>query len=116
MESLESVEQDDVQNARPDIPPLCQQLSITSQGDTGNDGVEEVVTPNVCAGLRRAKDLMKAQKTKNLSNKSKECTSIAGAIVKMIERQDSGGMAASILMMLIRQLEAMNSSLDRWEQ
>jgi hypothetical protein len=32
------------------------------------------------------------------------------------ERQDSGGMAASILMMLMRQLDTMNSSLDRWEQ
>ncbi len=45
MESLESVEQDDVQNTVPDIPPLCQRLLITSQGDTRNDGVDEVVTP-----------------------------------------------------------------------
>ncbi len=116
MELLELVEQDDVQNTVPDIPPLCQKLLITSQGDTGNNGVEEVVTPNICAGLRRAKDLMKVQKTKNLSNKSKECTSIAGAIVKMIERQESGGMDASMSMMLMRQLNAMNSSLNRWEQ
>jgi hypothetical protein len=87
-----------------------------SQGDTGNNGVEEVVTPNIRSRLRRVEDLMKAQKTKNLSNKSKERTSIAGAIVKMIERQESGGMAASMSMMLMRQLGAMNSSLDRREQ
>jgi hypothetical protein len=59
---------------------------------------------------------MKAQKTKNLSNKNKERTSIAGAIVKLVERQDSGGMAASMSMMLMRQLKAMNSSMDRREQ
>jgi hypothetical protein len=67
-------------------------------------------------GLRRAEDFMKTQKTKNLSNKNKDCTSIARAIVKLIERQDSGGMAASMSMMLMRQLDAINSSLDRWEQ
>ncbi len=116
MELLELVEQDDVQNTVPDIPPLCQQLLIMSQGNTGNNGVEEVITPNIHAGLRRAEDLMKAQKTKNSTNKSKECTLIARAIVKMIERQESGGMAASMSMMLMRQLNAMNSSLNRQEQ
>ncbi len=78
MESLESVEQDDgantVPNNPPHNPPLCEQHSITSQGDSGNDGVDELVTPNVRAGLRRADDLMKVQKTKNSSNKSKERT------------------------------------------
>ncbi len=59
---------------------------------------------------------MKAQKIKNSSNKIKDCTSIAGAIVKLVERQESGGMAASMSMMLTRQLDAMNSSLDRREQ
>jgi hypothetical protein len=34
----------------------------------------------------------------------------------LVERQKSGGMAASMLMMLIRQLYIMNSSLDRCEQ
>ncbi len=72
--------------------------------------------PNIHAGLRRAEDFMKAQKTKNLLNKNEEHTLIAGATVKLVERQDSGGMAASMSMMLMRQLKAMNSSLDRQEQ
>jgi hypothetical protein len=120
MESLESVEQDDLPNTVPNYPPhnppLCELHSITSQGNSGNDGVDEFVTPNVHAGLKRADDLMKAQKTKNSSNKSKERTLIAGVIVKMIERQEFGGMAARMSMMLMRQLDAMNSSLKRWEQ
>ncbi len=120
MESLELVEQDDVPNTVPDNPrhnpPLCERHLITSQGNSGNNGVDEFVTPNVRAGLKRADDLMKAQKTKNSLNKSKERTLIAGVIVKMIERQESGGMAASMLMMLMRQLNAMNSSLKRREQ
>jgi hypothetical protein len=72
--------------------------------------------PNIHAGLRRAEDFMKAQKTKNFSNKNKEHTLIAGAIVKLVERQDLGGMAASMSMMMMRQLKAMNSSMDRREQ
>jgi hypothetical protein len=115
MESMESVEQDDVDIPVPNIPPPCQRLLIQSQDETGNDGVEEV-TPSIRAGPRRAEELMKVQKMKNLPNKIKECTSIAGAIVKLVERQDSGGMAASMSMMLMRQLDAMNSSLNRLEQ
>ncbi len=33
--------------------------------------------------------------------------------MKLVERQDLGGMAASMPMMSMRQLEAMNSSMDR---
>jgi hypothetical protein len=86
MELMESVEQDDVNIPVPNISPPCQRLSIQSQEDTGNDGVEEVM-PSIRAGLRRVEELMKAQKTKNSSNKIKECTSIVGAIVKLVERQ-----------------------------
>jgi hypothetical protein len=114
-ESMELSDQDDVDIPVPQIPPLCHHLSIQTQDDTGNEGVEEVTT-KICAGLRRAEDLMKAQKTKNSSNKNKEHTSIAGAIVKLVERQDSSGMAANMLMMLMRQLKAMNSSMDKQEQ
>ncbi len=53
---------------------------------------------------------------KNSLNKNKERTSIAGAIVKIVERQDVGGMAANMSMMLMRQLEAMNSSMDKQDQ
>jgi hypothetical protein len=53
MESLESVEQDDVPNTVPDNlphnPPLCERHSITSQGNSGNDSVDEFVTPNIRA-------------------------------------------------------------------
>jgi hypothetical protein len=115
MESIELADQDDVNIAVPNIPPLCQCLSIQSQENTDNEGVEEIMA-NIHAGLRRAEDWMKAQKTKNLLNKNKERTLIAGAIVRLVERQDSGGMAASMLMMLMRQLEAMNSSMDKQEQ
>jgi hypothetical protein len=115
MELMESVDQDDVNIPVPNIPPPCQRLSIQSQDDTGNDGVEEV-TSNIPTRLRRAEDFMTAQKTKNLSNKNKDHTSIAGAIVKLVERQDSGGMAVSMSMMLMRQLDAMNCRLDRREQ
>jgi hypothetical protein len=115
MELMESADRDNFNIPVADIPPLHQRLSIQSQDDTGNKVVEEV-TPNIHAGLRRAEDLMKAQKTKNLSNKNKECTSIAGSIVKLVERQDSCGLAASMSMMLMRQLEAMNSSIDKREQ
>ncbi len=115
MESMELVDQDDVNIPMPNIPPPCQRLSIQSQDNTGNDGVEEI-TSNIRAGLRRAEDFMKVQKTKNSSNKNKDRTLIAGAIVKLVDRQDSGGMAASMSMMLMRQLDAMNSSLDRREQ
>ncbi len=112
MESMESADQDDVNIPAPDIPPHCQCLSIKSQDNTGNKGVGEV-TPNICAGPRRAEDFMPAQKTKNLSNKNKERTTIAGAIVKLVERQDVGGMAAIMLIMLMMQLKAMTSSMDR---
>jgi hypothetical protein len=77
---MELVEQDDVNIPVPNIPPPCQRLSIQSQDDTRNNGVEEV-TPSIRAGLRRTEELMKAQKRKNSFNKIKEHTSIAGAIV-----------------------------------
>ncbi len=103
----------------PNLLPLCQHLSTPTQDNTGNKDAEEVTArdmTNIRANLRRVEDLMKVQKTKNLSNKNKECTSIAGAIMKLIERQDLGGMAASILMMLMRQLEALNNSMDKQEE
>jgi hypothetical protein len=115
MESMESADYDDVIIPAPDNPPPHQRLSNESQDDTGNKGVKEVM-PNTSAGLRRAENFMKAQKTKNSLNKNKECTLIAGAIVKLVERQNLGGMAARMSMMLMRQLKAMNSSMDRQEQ
>ncbi len=52
-----------------------------------------------------------------MSNKNKERTSIAGAIVWLVERQDSGGgLAANMSMSMMRQLKAMNKSMDIHEQ
>jgi hypothetical protein len=42
-------------------------------------------------GLKSAGSSIKLSKTKNLSNKNKERTSIAGAIVKLIEQGQPGG-------------------------
>ena len=44
---------------------------------------------DVCGALKRAASSVKAQKTKNASNKNKECTLLAGAIVKLLEKDQS---------------------------
>ncbi len=69
-----------------------------------------------CAALRKAESSIKAQKTKNFSNKHKKCTSIVGAIVKLIEQGQgsSSGMGATMNMTLIRQMEHINKSMDNW--
>jgi hypothetical protein len=42
---------------------------------------------------------------------------IAGAIVWLVERQDlEGGLAENMLMLMMRQLEAMNKSMDKHKQ
>ena len=102
----------------PDVPAVLP--SIRHQGAQEEGG--EDVTPR--GTIRRAESAMKGQKTKNSSNKNKERTSIAGAIVKLIEKQESGenadvaakNMAANMSMMMMRQLEAMNKSMDRREE
>jgi hypothetical protein len=101
----------------PVLPPICQR----TQDGIGNKGVEEVTprvpTNNIRAALKRAKSSIRVQKTKNLSHKNKERTPIAGAIVRLLERQDSGGgLAANMSKLMMRQLEAMNKSMDKCEQ
>jgi len=64
----------------------------------------------------RAESVAKADKTKNSSNKGRERTSIAGTIVKMMERIESSSdsnMAALMNMMMMRQLEEINQSMAR---
>ncbi len=52
-----------------------------------------------------------------MSNKNKEQTSIASAIVWLDERQDSGsGVTANMSMLMMRQLESLNKSMDKREQ
>jgi hypothetical protein len=59
------------------------------------------------------------QKIKKSSNKNKERSSIAGTISKVMEKIDSESteslMAASMKMMILRQLDAMNRSMERRE-
>ena len=70
---------------------------------------------DVWQALQRAAILVKALKTKNASNKNKERTSLAGAIVKLLEKDQppSDGMAANMSMMLMQQMEAINKSMDK---
>jgi hypothetical protein len=58
----------------------------------------------------------KAQKTKNSSNKSKEQASVAGTIVKMLNRMDSStneSLGAQMNLMIMKQLEEMNRGMAR---
>jgi hypothetical protein len=74
------------------------------------------LTIDVSAALKKAGSTIKVSKTKNSSNKNKEQTSIVGAIVKLIENQNqtpSSNIAASATIMLMRQLERMNKSMEK---
>ena len=77
-------------------------------------------TPSMLNSVRsamvRTESLAKADKTKNSSNKSKERTSIAGSIAKMIERIDSSSnstLTTNMNMMLMRQMEEINRGMER---
>jgi hypothetical protein len=64
----------------------------------------------------RAESFAKAQNTKNLSNKSKERASVAGTIVKMLDRMDSSSnesLGAQMNLMIMKQLEEMNREMAR---
>ena len=65
--------------------------------------------------LSCASSYLKAEKTKNSSNKNKEQTSVAGTIVKMLERMDSSSnesaMGAQVSLIIMCQLEEMNASM-----
>jgi hypothetical protein len=67
-------------------------------------------------GLKSTGSSTKSGKTKNLSNKNKEHTPIAGAIVKLIEQGQPGGssceMSANVSIMLMCQLDSINRSMD----
>ena len=72
------------------------------------------MSKSVQNAMARAESLAKAAKTKNSSNKKKERTSIAGTIVKMMERIDSSSnstMTANMNMMMMRQMKG-NESWD----
>ncbi len=75
---------------------------------------------SVKEALKRASSFSMKEKTKNLSNKNKERSSIAGTISKVMEKIDSESseslMATSMNMMIVRQLDAMNRSMERCER
>ncbi len=75
-------------------------------------------TDTARAALRKAESSIKAQKTKNLSNKHKECMSIVGAMVKLIEQGQgsSSSMSATMNMTLIRQMERINKIMVNWDK
>jgi hypothetical protein len=64
---------------------------------------------------------MQAEKTKNSSNKNKECTSIAGAIVKLLEWQqpslnnEPNERSAMMTMTIMQQMESLNKFMDDWD-
>ncbi len=70
---------------------------------------------DVRGALKRAESLVRAQKTKKSSNKNKECTLLAGVIVKLLEKDHPpfDGMSANMSMMLMQQMEAINKSMDK---
>ena len=71
---------------------------------------------SVRSAMVRTESLAKADKTKNSSNKSKERTSIAGSIAKMIDRIDSSSnstLTTNMNMMLMRQMEEINRGMER---
>ena len=109
----------------PALPPLpCPVLGEEVQ-DTGEN--KEVTTApsaqastrvDVRSALKRAESSLKAQKTKNASIKNKERTLIAGTIAKLLEKDNSSsdGVSANMSMMLMRQMEAINKSMDTRER
>jgi hypothetical protein len=100
------------------IPPLrhSPRTSPIRQQETNVDAEGVAPAPATDAArdaLRKAESYIKAQKTKNLSNEHKECTSIAGAIVKLIEQGQgsSSSMGATMNMTLMCQMERINKSM-----
>jgi hypothetical protein len=74
----------------PELSPLDIPCPLVHQDAAGNNKGEDA-TPRpqgyVNIALKRASSTVQSKKTKNSSYKNKEHTSIAGAIVKLLERQ-----------------------------
>ncbi len=89
----------------------------------GNNNKEDMTSStalDALNGLKSTGSSIKSGKTKNSSNKNKKRTSIAGAIVKLIEQGQLGGssheMSANVSIMLMRQLDSINRSMEDREQ
>jgi hypothetical protein len=91
-------------------------------GGGNNDKEDMTLSPALDAlnGLKSVGSSIKSSKTKNLSNKNKERTSIAGAIVKLIEqgqhRGSSHEMSTNVSIMSMCQLDSINRSMDDRER
>jgi hypothetical protein len=70
---------------------------------------------DVCGALKRAQSSVKAQKTKNASNKNKKRTLLLGANIKLVENDQSlsDGMAVNMSMMLMQHMETIKKSMER---
>ena len=106
-----------------EVPPPLPATAAAARPPPTNQNNESVtpLPPNqVRNALAKAGNVIKSSKTKNSSNKPKERTSIAGAIVKLIELQHTrptsstgaAGGGAAMTMTLMRQIERINKSMD----
>ena len=111
--------------ARSGAPPSS--ISASTEDRTSpsvNDGVTHSTMAKVSSddviqsAMAKASSRLTASKTKNSSNKNKDRTSIAGAIVKLIEQQNRPAslVGESAAMLLMRQMERMNRSMDERDQ
>ncbi len=112
----------------PPLPPPIRCSTVDEEVQqqapvAGNNDEEDMTLPpalDVLNGMKSAGSSIKSGKTKNSSNKNKERTSIAGAIVKLIEQGQPGGssceLSTNMSMMLMRQLDSMNRSMDKRER
>jgi hypothetical protein len=112
----------------PPLPPPIRHSTVDEEVQqqapvAGNKDEEDMTSPpafDMLNGMKSAGSSIKSGKTKNSSNKNKERSSIAGAIAKLIEQGQPGGssreLSANMSMMLMRQLDSMNRSMDERER
>jgi hypothetical protein len=100
-------------------PPPLVQRDVAGNSNECNEGTPQPQGDvNISVALRRASSTARAEKNKISSNKNKERTSIAGAIVKLPElRQPSltnerDERSAMFTMTIMRQMENLNKLMD----
>jgi hypothetical protein len=105
----------------PELPPLVIPRHHAQTNEAENNEDEEATlypVGDVNVALRRASSSVRSDKMKNSSNKNKERTSIAGAIVKLLEQQQPSADSEHneklevITMTIMRQMENLNKSMD----
>ncbi len=101
---------------------MNKEVQQQAPGGGNNDEEDMKSSPalNALNGLKSAGSSINSGKTKISSNRNKKHTSIAGAIVKLIEQGQSGGssreMFANVSIMLMHQLDSINRSMDNMER